>query len=78
MKSAYYEKLLGAISRMLAATTDEERERIIAENPILRSPKAIELIDDVIKDFSENVTIIDDFPLEWKKMRKFLGEKSSK
>ena len=69
----YNEKLVGAISRMLAADTDEERDEVIAENPILLTPEALELIDQVIADFDENVTVVKDFPLEWKRLRKFLG-----
>jgi hypothetical protein len=71
----HYTKLLGAISRMLSARDQDERNKIFTENPILLSPKAIELIERVIADFEENVTIVDDFPLEWKRLRNFLGEK---
>jgi hypothetical protein len=58
---------------MLAADTDEERDEVIAENPILLTPEALELIDQVIADFDENVTVVKDFPQEWKRLRKFLG-----
>ena len=74
----YREKLLGAVSRMLNAADNAEREKIIADNPILLSDDALRLLDEVIRDFDENITIVKDFPRDWKRLRKFLGARQLK
>lgn len=65
-------KLRGAISRLLAAETQEEQEKVLELYPELISPKALEIIDSVIDDFAQTVTVIDDFPATWRKRREFL------
>lgn len=70
------ERLRGAISRLLAAETKEEQEAVLEKYPELISPKALAIIDSVIDDFAQTVTVIDDFPATWRKRREFLASKS--
>lgn len=68
-------RLRGAISRLVAAETQEEQEEVLKQYPELISPKALEIIDSVIDDFAQTVTVVDDFPATWRKRREFLESK---
>lgn len=62
--SKYSKSLVEAIRDFIMAIDDVEAAKIIEANPVLLTPKALKVMQNVIADFNQSVNVVDDMPNE--------------